>query len=109
MQRYFITFSYDGTNYHGWQIQPNGNSIQEELQKALNRMGPISEHQHKVLGSMANSIVNRLLHNPVITLKEMAASNQGHLYAEVVKKLFDLQVSYEETMADETVEAGNPR
>src|SRR5690606_29221227 len=27
---------------------------QEELQKALNRMGPISEHQHKVLGSMAN-------------------------------------------------------
>ena len=35
MQRYFITFCYDGTNYHGWQIQPNGNSIQEELQRAL--------------------------------------------------------------------------
>lgn len=33
--RYFITFSYDGTRYHGWQIQPNGNSVQEELQKAL--------------------------------------------------------------------------
>ncbi|HQA07466.1 MAG TPA: glutamyl-tRNA reductase [Syntrophomonadaceae bacterium] len=81
----------------------------QELQKALNRMGPLSDHQQKVLSSMANSIVNRLLHNPVITLKEMAASNQGHLYAEVVKKLFDLQVSYEETMADETVEAGNPR
>ena len=82
---------------------------QEELQKALNRMGPISEHQHKVLGSMANSIVNRLLHNPVITLKEMAASNQGHFYAEVVKKLFDLQVNYEETMTNDAVETGNPR
>ena len=35
MQRYFITFAYDGTAYHGWQIQPNGNSVQEELQKAL--------------------------------------------------------------------------
>lgn len=35
MNRYFITFAYDGTNYHGWQIQPNGNSVQEELQKAL--------------------------------------------------------------------------
>lgn len=35
MQRYFIYFSYDGTNYHGWQIQPNGNSVQAELQKAL--------------------------------------------------------------------------
>lgn len=33
--RYFITFSYDGTRYHGWQIQPNGNSVQEDLQKAL--------------------------------------------------------------------------
>ena len=33
--RYFIFFGYDGTNYHGWQIQPNGNSVQEELQKAL--------------------------------------------------------------------------
>lgn len=33
--RYIIEISYIGTNYHGWQIQPNGNSIQEELQKAL--------------------------------------------------------------------------
>ena len=35
MQRFFITFSYDGTCYHGWQVQPNGNSVQAELQKAL--------------------------------------------------------------------------
>lgn len=33
--RFFITLSYDGSRYHGWQIQPNGNSVQEELQKAL--------------------------------------------------------------------------
>lgn len=81
----------------------------QELQKALNRLGPVSEHQQKVLGSMVNSIVNQLLHQPVVTLKEMAASEQGHLYAEVVKKLFDLQVSYEETMTDDAAEAGNPR
>ncbi len=35
MYRYFIYLAYDGTNYHGWQIQPNGNSVQEELMKAL--------------------------------------------------------------------------
>lgn len=35
MHRYFIIFAYDGTNYHGWQIQPNGNSVQAELQHAL--------------------------------------------------------------------------
>lgn len=33
--RYFIHLSYDGTAYHGWQIQPNGNSVQETLQGAL--------------------------------------------------------------------------
>lgn len=33
--RYFITLSYDGARYHGWQIQPNGNSVQAELQRAL--------------------------------------------------------------------------
>ncbi len=35
MQRYFIQLSYDGTAYHGWQIQPNGISVQETLEKAL--------------------------------------------------------------------------
>lgn len=33
--RYFIYLSYDGTNYHGWQIQPNGNSVQAELNRAV--------------------------------------------------------------------------
>ena len=33
--RYFITLSYDGTRYHGWQVQPNGVSVQGELQRGL--------------------------------------------------------------------------
>ena len=33
--RYFVWFSYDGTRYHGWQVQPSGNSVQAELQRAL--------------------------------------------------------------------------
>lgn len=33
--RYFVTLSYDGTRYHGWQIQPNGITVQGELQHAL--------------------------------------------------------------------------
>ncbi len=35
MQRYFIDLAYEGTRYHGWQIQPNGISVQECLMKAL--------------------------------------------------------------------------
>ena len=33
--RYFVNLSYDGTRYHGWQIQPNGDSVQARLQGAL--------------------------------------------------------------------------
>ncbi len=33
--RYFIWFGYDGTHYHGWQIQPNGITVQSELQRCL--------------------------------------------------------------------------
>lgn len=36
--RYFITLSYDGTAYHGWQVQPHSISVQEELQKALSTL-----------------------------------------------------------------------
>ena len=35
MFRYFIYLAYDGTDYHGWQVQPNGVSVQETLTKAL--------------------------------------------------------------------------
>jgi len=34
-QRFFIELSYDGTNYHGWQVQPNAVTVQEALDKAL--------------------------------------------------------------------------
>ena len=33
--RFFIEFSYKGTNYHGWQVQPNANTVQAEINKAL--------------------------------------------------------------------------
>lgn len=33
--RYFIELSYNGKNYHGWQIQPDAISVQEEINKAI--------------------------------------------------------------------------
>ena len=38
MQRYFVYFKYDGTAYHGWQVQPNAVSVQEKLQDALSTL-----------------------------------------------------------------------
>ncbi|MDB5146908.1 MAG: truA, partial [Mucilaginibacter sp.] len=34
-QRYFIELAYNGTAYHGWQVQQNAVSVQELLNKAL--------------------------------------------------------------------------
>ncbi len=33
--RYFIELAYKGTNFHGWQIQPNAISIQEIIEQSL--------------------------------------------------------------------------
>lgn len=38
MRRIRTIISYDGTNYVGWQVQPNGISVQELLEKALNEL-----------------------------------------------------------------------
>lgn len=35
MQRYFLYFAYDGFRYHGWQIQPNGITVQECVEESL--------------------------------------------------------------------------
>lgn len=35
MKRYFMKLAYDGSNYHGWQKQPNGSSVQETVMQAL--------------------------------------------------------------------------
>lgn len=43
MLRYQVIVSYDGFNYSGWQKQPNANSIQSEIEKALAYI-----HQHEV-------------------------------------------------------------
>ena len=36
--RYLITFSYDGTNYNGYQKQLNKNTIQDKIESALNKI-----------------------------------------------------------------------
>jgi tRNA pseudouridine38-40 synthase len=33
--RYFLKLAYKGTHFHGWQIQPNGYTVQEHLNKKL--------------------------------------------------------------------------
>lgn len=38
MRNFRITIQYDGSNYHGWQIQTNGRTIQGEITRALSTL-----------------------------------------------------------------------
>jgi tRNA pseudouridine38-40 synthase len=47
-QRYMITIAYDGTAYAGWQVQPNDETIQSVLERALEK---IAGHKVRIHGS----------------------------------------------------------
>ena len=80
-----------------WALKARGEEIREtEVRRALNRLGNLTSREEKVINALASSIVNRLLHFPVVNLKEMAAGDRGHLYAEVTKTLFQLEMDAEE-------------
>lgn len=75
-----------------------GENIKEkELQRALNKLGNLSEHDRKVVSSLANSIVNQVLHLPVSKLKSYALTTEGHLYTEILQNLFELEVVGQKT------------
>jgi len=83
------------------------NVKQNELKRAFNRIGKVSEREQKIIIEMSDAIVNQILRNPVVNLKEMAQTNQGHMYAELTSKLFGIKVDYEEQKNYESCEAGN--
>jgi glutamyl-tRNA reductase len=67
----------------------------KESRRAMNRLGDLSERERKIIMSLANSIVNQLLHEPVRRLKELSLTSQGQLYAEAIQELFGLEVPAE--------------
>ena len=44
--RYKVTVSYDGTNFKGWQIQPDSRTVQQEIEKALSSINKEKTNIH---------------------------------------------------------------
>jgi len=38
MQRYLLTFEFDGTDFNGWQKQPDGRTVEGEIEKAFSQL-----------------------------------------------------------------------
>ncbi len=59
-----------------------------EIKRTLDRLGTITPEQREAIDGLTLSIVNKLLHGPLTTLKEEAHGNNGNLLLEATQKLF---------------------
>ena len=56
MRNIQLTIEYDGTRYYGWQRQPRGNTIQQEVEKAISKV--IKEYVEVIGSSRTDSGVH---------------------------------------------------
>ena len=62
----------------------------KELQKTLSSLPQLSEKERAALEKLTNSIVKKMLHDPITLLKQTNKDSEGVLYVDIVKKLFKL-------------------
>jgi glutamyl-tRNA reductase len=63
---------------------------QEELTRALGRLGSLSERDANAVNALTVAIVNKMLHAPIVRLKERGSGLDGNHYLHAVRELFDL-------------------
>jgi glutamyl-tRNA reductase len=63
---------------------------ESEVQKALRRLPDLNQREREIIQALAKRLVNKLLHDPTICLKEQASCSNGYRYAEVTRDLFGL-------------------
>ena len=75
MKRVKLTVAYDGTAYHGWQVQPEGDTIQEELEKHLSQLlgEQISPFDKDAVLSGAKMLKQKGARNVLVSLASQGA------------------------------------
>jgi glutamyl-tRNA reductase len=63
---------------------------QAELEKAIRRLGGLSEKELKTIDALTCSIVNKMLHGPTNRLKQVAGERYGVAYVEAARYLYGL-------------------
>ena len=74
-------------------LYQKGEEIRDtELEKAIRKLGPLTEREDKIIRSMAYSITSKLINTPIIQLREHTNKKQGYMYVQMTKELFNLSV-----------------
>ena len=63
---------------------------QAELDKTLGRLANLSAQDRELVEAMASSIVNKLIHNTMVTLKAEVNSSEGAAFVEAARRFFSL-------------------
>lgn len=79
---------------------------QQEVERTLRFLGPVDEETKQHLYHLSRALVNKLLHEPTVRIREMARSDQAELYAETVRELFDLQLDAQQVENDDSKHLG---
>ncbi len=61
-----------------------------EVEKALNKLGNISERDKEIIERMASGIIGKILHHPVTRLKAEGSKLTGDIYADAIREIFNL-------------------
>jgi len=65
-------------------------TAEEELQKVFRRIKKMPDSERKEIEQFVHKLVNKLLHDPSLNLKQFAQEEDSHLYMESIAKLFNL-------------------
>ena len=62
----------------------------QEIQKLFARLGPLPDAERQAIEAMASSIINKLLHTPIVRLKQESQVKGGGRYLQALRDLFSL-------------------
>jgi glutamyl-tRNA reductase len=81
-----------------------------EVEKVLGRLGNLSPQERALVESMASSIVNKLIHNTMVTLKSEVTSADGAAFVEAARRFFNLSDRGSASLTEEVeTEGTTPR
>ncbi|TYO99315.1 glutamyl-tRNA reductase [Geothermobacter ehrlichii] len=90
--------------FHGWlatlEVKPTIVSLrrkfeeirQNEVEKTLRNLKHLGPKEEKAIHAMTSAIINKILHSPISRLKQAQNGDDGDLYVDALRALFELEV-----------------